>query len=86
MGEILKNVFTMHTKKNLIMPMLHGDNQYNPKYIKNMLELLIKNNDIATVLGSRMYNKSNALKGNMPIYKFIGNIFLTKLFNLFYKN
>ena len=29
--------------------------------------------------------KKDALKGNMPIYKFLGNIILTKIFNLFYK-
>ena len=32
-----------------------------------------------------MYKKIDALKGKMPIYKFLGNIFLTKLFNLLYK-
>jgi hypothetical protein len=32
-----------------------------------------------------MHNKKAALKGGMPIYKFIGNIFLTKLFNFLYK-
>ena len=84
-GNIKKCIHYAYKKKFNYAIMLHGDNQYNPKYIKNMLELLIKNNDIAAVSGSRMYNKSNALKGNMPIYKFIGNIFLTKLFNLFYK-
>ena len=65
--------------------MLHGDNQYNPKYIKKMLQVLIKNkNNNAAVSGSRMLKRLDALKGNMPIYKFLGNIFLTKLYNLFY--
>ena len=27
----------------------------------------------------------NALKGKMPIYKFLGNIFLTSIFNLVFK-
>ena len=65
--------------------MVHGDNQYNPKYIEKMLKILIKNKNDAAVSGSRMFKKIDALKGNMPIYKFFGNIFLTKLFNLFYK-
>jgi cellulose synthase/poly-beta-1,6-N-acetylglucosamine synthase-like glycosyltransferase len=65
--------------------MVHGDNQYNPKYIEKMLRILIKNHNNAAVSGSRMYKKIDALKGNMPIYKFLGNIFLTKLFNLLYK-
>ncbi len=65
--------------------MLHGDNQYNPKYIYNMFSTLQKNQNISAVCGSRMYSKKGALKGNMPIYKFLGNIFLTNLFNLIHK-
>jgi len=61
--------------------MIHGDNQYDPKYLALMVKELIKNKNIVATVGSRMINKSNALKGNMPMYKFIGNIFLTKLFN-----
>ena len=64
--------------------MLHGDDQYNAKYIKKMIEKFKLNKQIAAISGSRMKNKMNALKGNMPIYKFVGNIFLTKLFNFFY--
>lgn len=64
--------------------MLHGDDQYNAKYIKDMIESFKLNKDIAAVSGSRMKNKLEAIKGKMPIYKFLGNIFLTKLFNFFY--
>jgi len=64
--------------------MLHGDDQYNAKYIKQMIEKFKLNKKIAAISGSRMKNKLSALKGNMPIYKFVGNIFLTKLFNFFY--
>ena len=64
--------------------MLHGDDQYNAKYTKDMIESFKLNKDIAAVCGSRMKNKLDAIKGNMPIYKFLGNIFLTKLFNFFY--
>ena len=63
--------------------MVHGDNQYSAKYIKLMInKILITNN--AAISGSRMFNKKKALQGGMPFYKFIGNIFLTKLFNLLY--
>ena len=49
---------TMHIKIILIIAvMLHGDNQYNPKYIKKMLEKLINNKSIAAVSGSRMFHK-----------------------------
>ena len=65
--------------------MIHGDNQYNPKYIIKMLDNLLKDNKTAAAVGSRMTKKINALKGKMPIYKFIGNIFLTGLFNLLHR-
>ena len=64
--------------------MLHGDNQYNPKYIKEMLKVILKKSNLAAVSGSRMVKKINAIKGKMPIYKFIGNIILSKFFNLLY--
>ena len=65
--------------------MIHGDNQYNPKYIIKMLDNLLKDNKTAAAVGSRMTKKINALKGKMQIYKFIGNIFLTGLFNLLHR-
>jgi len=61
--------------------MIHGDNQYDPKYIKSLLDSAIQNQSIMAVVGSRMKNKNGALNGKMPLYKFIGNILLTKLFN-----
>ena len=64
--------------------MIHGDNQYNPKYSAIMLENLLINRKLAATVGSRMTKKINALKGKMPLYKFIGNIFLTGIFNLLY--
>ena len=64
--------------------MIHGDNQYSSKYIKNLIQLAKKNYS-AAVTGSRMKNKLTALNGGMPIYKFFGNIFLTKFFNIIYQ-
>ncbi len=65
----IENKFT-----NLVL--LHGDGQYAPEIIIKLLDFHIQNyNDLT--LGSRMINKKNALKGRMPIYKFIGNIILT---------
>ena len=63
--------------------MLHGDNQYNPKHIIEMLSY-INSGKYDAIVGSRMMIKENALKGNMPIYKYLGNIFLSYFFNLFY--
>jgi len=64
--------------------MIHGDNQYDPKYINNMIDMILFNKKTAAVYGSRMFYKKNAIKGGMPIYKFIGNIILTKIFNFFF--
>ena len=63
--------------------MVQGDGQYHPKYILPIINKL-EQNDSAAACGSRMINKMNAIKGKMPFYKFIGNIFLTNLFNLIY--
>ena len=61
--------------------MIHGDNQYDPKYSSIMIENLIKSKNLNATVGSRMTNKMDAIKGKMPFYKFIGNIFLTGIFN-----
>ena len=83
-GNIKKCMKYAYKNKFDIAAMIHGDNQYSPKYLKEMIALLIKNN-CAAISGSRMMKKKLARKGGMPLYKFIGNIFLTKYFN-FLKN
>lgn len=60
--------------------LLHGDGQYKPEIAGDLLEVLEKENAKA-VFGSRMISKFEALKGGMPIYKFIGNKILTYLQN-----
>ena len=62
--------------------MIHGDDQYDSRYIPAIVKNL-KKNSIDIVTGSRMLKKRDAIKGGMPLYKFIGNIVLTKIFNLF---
>ena len=39
--------------------MIHGDNQYNPKYMKRMFDILIKNKNYSAVTGSRMLKKKD---------------------------
>ncbi len=63
-----------------IVALLHGDGQYAPEYLPNLLQPLIKE-EAAAVFGSRMIYYKDALKGSMPIYKFLGNICLTFLQN-----
>ncbi|HEU5047751.1 MAG TPA: bifunctional glycosyltransferase/class I SAM-dependent methyltransferase [Rickettsiales bacterium] len=60
--------------------MVHGDGQYPPEFIPQMLEPLMRG-EAAAVYGSRMINKKDALAGGMPYYKFAGNIVLTQLQN-----
>tara|TARA_B110000238_G_C16091547_1_gene424061 strand:- start:773 stop:1510 length:738 start_codon:yes stop_codon:yes gene_type:complete len=68
--------------------MIHGDGQYDPIYIPELLKsFLNKNsNSVGAVTGSRLFKGSASVKkGNMPFYKMIGNIFLTKFFNFLFK-
>jgi glycosyltransferase involved in cell wall biosynthesis len=63
-----------------IIVMLHPDYQYTPRLIHSMC-YLIANGVYEVVLGSRILGKG-ALKGGMPIYKYIANRFLTLFQNL----
>lgn len=58
-----------------IVVMLHPDYQYTPSLIPSMVNI-IANDLYQVVLGSRILGKG-ALKGGMPIYKYIFNRFLT---------
>ena len=62
--------------------LLHGDGQYSPRYLVQMTIPFLNNKNLVAIQGSRMINKMSALKGNMPLYKFLGNIFLTFIQNL----
>lgn len=63
-----------------IIIMLHPDYQYTPKLIVSMTYLMA--NDVyPVVIASRILGKG-ALKGGMPIYKYIANRFLTLIQNL----
>jgi len=66
--------------KGDIIIMLHPDYQYTPKLIHSM-SYLIANDLYSVVIGSRILGKG-ALKGGMPIYKYIANRFLTLFQNI----
>ena len=61
--------------------MLHGDGQYAPEMLPDLFRPLVSE-DADVVIGSRMINRRDALKGGMPKYKFVANIFLTWVENL----
>ena len=63
-----------------IVVMLHPDYQYSPQLIHSMC-YLIANGIYEVVLGSRILGKG-ALKGGMPMYKYIANRFLTLTQNI----
>ncbi len=63
-----------------IVIMLHPDYQYTPKLIHAMASV-IANDLYPVVLGSRILGKG-ALRGGMPVYKYIANRLLTLVQNL----
>lgn len=60
--------------------LLHGDGQYAPECLPQMIAPLIAG-EAEVVFGSRMMEQKNALRGGMPYYKFIGNRVLSFLQN-----
>jgi len=81
-GGVQKIAFNYAIKKNFkYVIMLHGDNQYPANKILLLIKPLLTNKYDA-VFGSRMINSINALKGGMPLYKYLGNIALTFFQNL----
>ncbi len=64
-----------------IVALLHGDGQYKPECLPDLLQPLAEG-EADAVLGSRMMTRMGALKGGMPLYKYVGNRILTTLQNL----
>lgn len=62
-----------------IVVMLHPDYQYTPSLIPSMVRLL-ESGAFDVVLGSRIMG-GQALRNGMPLYKYVGNRFLTLMEN-----
>src|SRR6185437_432194 len=60
--------------------LIHGDGQYAPECLPDLLEPLLAG-EADAVLGSRMMTPFGALKEGMPVYKFLGNRVLTGVQN-----
>jgi len=56
--------------------MIHGDGQYAPEQLPSLVAPL-RDGRADAVFGSRMLAGRDALKGGMPLYKFVGNRILT---------
>ncbi|HWB59976.1 MAG TPA: glycosyltransferase [Chthoniobacteraceae bacterium] len=63
-----------------IVALVHGDGQYAPEKLPDLLEPFYKG-EADAVFGSRMLRKGDALKGGMPLYKWAGNQILTRFQN-----
>lgn len=64
-----------------IVVLLHGDGQYAPEFLPDILAEYSRTPGTDAVYGSRFMTKWGALKGGMPIYKFFGNRILTWIQN-----
>ncbi len=63
-----------------ILVTLHADGQYAPEILPEILAPVLENRaDI--VLGSRMIRRQGAGDGSMPLYKYGGNLLLTRILN-----
>ncbi|HEX9758165.1 MAG TPA: glycosyltransferase family 2 protein [Nitrospiria bacterium] len=64
-----------------VVVMVHPDNQYDPRFISEIVKPIL-NGEAHIVLGSRMLMPGGALKGGMPMYKFIANKILSTIENV----
>ncbi|HYA16365.1 MAG TPA: glycosyltransferase [Bryobacteraceae bacterium] len=65
--------------------LIHGDGQYAPECLPELLEPL-RLGEADAVFGSRMMTRGAARKGGMPLYKFAGNKVLTWMENKLLKS
>ncbi len=63
-----------------VVVLLHGDGQYAPEHIADMVEPLLAD-EADAVFGSRMLTPGAARAGGMPAYKLVGNRILTTVQN-----
>jgi glycosyltransferase involved in cell wall biosynthesis/SAM-dependent methyltransferase len=61
--------------------LLHGDGQYAPEKLPDLIAPLAQR-EAAAVFGTRMSTRFGALRGGMPLYKFVGNRILSTFQNL----
>jgi glycosyltransferase involved in cell wall biosynthesis len=63
-----------------VVVMLHGDGQYAPESLPDLLRPIV-DDEADAVFGSRMMVKGEARKGGMPLYKYVGNRILSRFEN-----
>jgi glycosyltransferase involved in cell wall biosynthesis len=60
--------------------LLHGDGQYAPEYLPQVISAC-GDETVDAVLASRMIRRLDAVRGGMPLYKWVGNQILTAVEN-----
>jgi len=63
-----------------VVVLLHGDGQYAPEMLPGIIAPFA-HPETAAVFGSRMMSRGGALRGGMPMYKYVGNRILTAIEN-----
>lgn len=63
-----------------VVVLLHGDGQYAPEIIEDLLNPILRG-EADAVFGSRMMERGSARAGGMPLYKYLGNRILTTFQN-----
>jgi glycosyltransferase involved in cell wall biosynthesis len=64
-----------------LVAMVHGDGQYAPEALPELIKPIV-DGEADAVFGSRMMTMTGALKGGMPLYKYVGNRILTGFQNI----
>lgn len=81
-GGSQKSLYTEALKMEVdIIVMLHPDYQYDARLLPELIRP-IEQGRADCVIGSRIRTRTEALKGGMPIYKYLANRVLTLLENL----
>jgi glycosyltransferase involved in cell wall biosynthesis len=63
-----------------MVALVHGDGQYAPECLPDLVQPLAAG-EADAVFGSRMISPGAALRGGMPLYKFVGNRILSTIQN-----
>jgi glycosyltransferase involved in cell wall biosynthesis len=81
-GGNQKAAYNLAIERGLdIVVLLHGDGQYAPELLPEMVDPLVRG-ECDAVFGSRMMTRGAARRGGMPLYKRLGNGILTRIENL----
>lgn len=78
-GSLKTGYATAITEGADIVVMLHSDNQYDPKFLPQIVKPIL-DGEADVVLGSRIMG-GNTKAGGMPWWKYISNVGLTSLIN-----